>query len=92
MKYIITESQLPIFLRRRFTNEDLMSLIKIVSYMIEEVGVMPDDAIYDAVRQLIKGKKFSDIDEFGHEHSYWNSYLMYEEPLVAFVKSKLGLE
>ena len=92
MRYIISESQLPIFLRRRFTNEELMSLIKIVNYMIEEVDIIPDDAIYDAVRQFIKEKRFSDIDEFGDEHSYWSSYLKYEEPLVAFVKSSLGLE
>lgn len=92
MKLIISESQHLKFLRRRFSTEDLEYLIKNVYHMIEDEGVMADMAIYDNVRQLIKSYQFSDIDEFGNDQSYWNSYLVYEKPLVSFVKSQLGLK
>lgn len=92
MKLIISESQHLNFLRRRFSTEDLEYLIKNVYHMIEDEGIIPEMAIYDCVRELIKSKKFSDIDEFGDELSYWYSYLVYEKPLVSFVVSQLGLK
>lgn len=89
MKYLITKTQLSLFLRRRFSPEELNQLLDDVKDLIDEQGII---AVYDAVRELIKSRKFSDIDEFGNEDSYWRSYLAYEKPLVAFVKSELGFD
>ena len=90
MNVQITDKQLTTFLRRRFSLEDLIWIVNDVKEMIDE-GESVDTAVYDGIREFVKSKKFSDIDEFGDEQSYWNSYLMYERPLVAFVKSQLNL-
>ncbi len=69
--------------------EDLEQIVNEVKGSIEQ-GDSLDDALYDGIRQLIKSKKFNDIDEFGDDESYWNSYLKYEKELLAYVKSKLN--
>ena len=86
----INESNIPWF-RRRFDIDELNILINDVNELIE-YGTDPETAVYDAVREFIKERKFSDIDEFGDDSSYWESYLMYEKPLVKYVKEKLGYE
>jgi hypothetical protein len=91
MDYILTESQVLNFLRRRFSYEDLLWIVNDVQEMIDE-GESVDTAVYDGIRDFIKSKKFTEIDEFGDDQSYWDSYLKYETPLVAFVKSELGLD
>ena len=79
------------FLRRRFTNEDLKLIVDYVKDMIDG-GVSVESATYDGIiRDFIKNKRFSDIDEFGTEQSYWDSYLKYEKALDSYVKTKLGL-
>lgn len=90
MKYIVTEPQVSIFLKRRFSPDDLSWIVNDVKEMIDE-GESVDTAVYDGIREFIKSKKFFDIDEFGDDESYWDSYLKYERPLVAYVKHKLGL-
>jgi hypothetical protein len=90
MKYVITKPQLSIFLKRRFSHEDLLWLVNDVKKMIDQ-GFGVESAVYDGIRQFIKSGELNDIDEFGNEQSYWDSYLKYETPLVAFVKSELGL-
>jgi hypothetical protein len=90
MKYVITKPQLSIFLKRRFSHEDLLWLVNDVKKMIDQ-GFGVESAVYDGIRQFIKSGEFYDIDEFGNEQSYWDSYLKYETPLVAFVKSELSL-
>lgn len=92
MKYIVTEPQVSIFLRRRFSPEELDSLIDDARELIEDGGIMEIMGVYDAVREFIKSKKFSDIDEFGDDDSYWDSYLKYEKALAAYVRHKLGLK
>ena len=76
--------------KRRFDIDELDDLIKDIKDQIEE-GESLHTAIYDTVREFIKKGKFSDIDEFGTDVSYWESYLKYERPLVKYVKEKLGL-
>ena len=88
----MTEPQILLFLRRRFSPEDLQTLIDDAKELIEDGGVMEIIAVYDAVREFIKSRKFPDIDEYGDDNSYWRSYITYEKPLVAFVKSQLGLK
>jgi hypothetical protein len=88
---IVNEEQIMRFLRRRFSYDDLIWIVNDVQEMIDE-GESVDTAVYDGIRDFIKSKKFSDIDEFGDDQSYWDSYLRYERPLVSYVKMKLGLE
>jgi hypothetical protein len=90
MNVIVTEPQLNLFLRRRFSPEELKWLVNHIKEWIDE-GESVDSAIYDSIRQFIKREKQPDIDEFGDEQSYWDSYLKYETPLVAYVKYKLDL-
>ena len=91
MKYIISEPRLSMFLRRRFSPEDLLWIVNDVKEMIDE-GYGVESAVYDGIRDFIKSKKFTEIDEFGDDQSYWDSYLAFERPLVSYVKMKLGLE
>ena len=91
MNVIVTEPQLNLFLRRRFSPEDLEWIVNDVKELID-FGESKDTAVYDGIREFIKSKKFSDIDEFGDDESYWDSYLKYERPLVSYVKSKLNLD
>lgn len=87
----MTEPQILLFLRRRFSLGELESLVTYIKELVEN-GETIDNAVYDGVRAFIKSGKFSDIDEYGDDDSYWRSYLTYEKPLVTFVKSQLGLE
>ena len=91
MDIIVSEEQIRTFLKRRFSPDDLMWIINEVQEMIDK-GESVDTALYDGVRQFIKSKKFTEIDEFGDDQSYWDSYLAFERPLVSYVKMKLGLE
>ena len=91
MDVIVKEEQIINFLRRRFSYGDLMWIVNDVQEMIDE-GESVDTAVYDGIREFIKSKKFTEIDEFGDDDSYWDSYLKYEIPLVSYVKMKLGIE
>ena len=84
------ETELPVFVRRRFSPEDLDWLVNDVKEMIDD-GESLDTAIYDGTREFIKSRKFTDIDEFGPDEDYWISYLKYEKPLVDYVKKKLRI-
>jgi acyl-[acyl carrier protein]--UDP-N-acetylglucosamine O-acyltransferase len=86
-----TDKNSHMFVRRRFDTDELDNLIKDVKELVE-YGTDIESAIYDAAREFIKEKRFSDIDEFGNEESYWKSYLRYEEPLIKYIKEKLGYE
>ena len=90
MKYIISEPRLSMFLRRRFSPEDLLWIVNDVREMIDE-GYGVESAVYDGIRDFIKSKKFTEIDEFGDDQSYWDSYLKYERPLVSYVKMKFRI-
>lgn len=90
-KVLREETEIPLFAKRRFSPEDLEWLANDVKEMIDD-GESLDTAIYDGVREFIKSKKFSDIDEFGPEAAYWESYLKYERPLVGYVKNKLNIQ
>ena len=90
-KVLKEETEIPLFAKRRFSPEDLEWLANDVKEMIDD-GESLDTAIYDGVRDFIKSRKFSDIDEFGPEAAYWESYLKYERPLVGYVKNKLNIQ
>ena len=84
------ETELPIFIRRRVTGDDLEWLVNDVKELID-YGESLDTAIYDGTREFIKSRKFPDIYEFGPDADYWESYLRYERPLVDYVKKKLKI-
>ena len=84
------ETEVPAFLIRRFSSEDLDWLVNDVKELID-YGESLDTAIYDGTREFIKSRKFADIDEFGPEADYWESYLRYEKPIVDYVKKKLRI-
>jgi hypothetical protein len=84
----VNETLTPWF-RRRFDIDELDDLVKDVKDQVEE-GQTMIDAIYDTVRQFIATKQFNDIDNAGTEQEYWDSYLVYEKPLVKFVKERLS--
>ena len=90
MKYIISEPRLSMFLRRRFSAEDLLWIVNDVKKMIDQ-GYNVDTALYGAIREFVRSG-FADIDEFGYEQSYWDSYLKYEDALIPYVKFQLGLD
>jgi len=48
MKYIISEPRLSMFLRRRFSYEDLLWIVNEVKEMIDE-GESVDTAVYDGI-------------------------------------------
>jgi len=91
MEIIISKQQLQTFLKRRFSSDDLMWILKNVKLLIDD-GESADAAVYEEIRNLIASKKFLDINDSGTEQDYWDSYLKYETPLVAYVKSELGIE
>ena len=84
------ETEVPAFLIRRFSSEDLDWLVNDVKELID-YGESLDTAIYDGTREFIKSRKFPDIYEFGPEADYWESYLRYERPIVDYVKKKLRI-
>jgi hypothetical protein len=83
------ETEIPLFIRRRFTLEDLEWLVNDVKDLINN-GHDKTDAIYDTVRQYVAGSSFK-FPEWS-EQEYWDSYLEVEKPLVDYVKNKLGLK
>ena len=91
MEYVLTDKQLKTFLRRRFTPDELNEMINSVKEQIDE-GESVDTAVYDTIRHYIAIKKFEEINTQGTEQEYWDSYLIFETPLVYFIKSSLGLD
>ena len=83
------EANLPVFLKRRFGKDELDDLIKDIKDQIEE-GESLDTAIYDTIRQFVATKNFNDMVDSGTEQQYWDSYLVYEKPLVKYVKERLN--
>jgi hypothetical protein len=90
VKKKLTESTISPWVKRRFDIEELTDLVSDVKSLIDS-GYDKIDAIYDTVRQLIATKQFNDINDDGTEREYWDSYLRYEEPLIKYVKVKLGI-
>jgi len=89
MDVIVSESQLHMFLKRRFSPSDLNDLMDYVK-LLSDKGWDKENLVYDAVRDFLNDKKLSDIDYHGDDDSYWSSYLKYETPLVAYVNFKLS--
>ena len=86
------ETELPLFIRRRFNHKDLDQLINDVEDAILRYGNDKhiDDAIYDEVRGFIT--EFVDYEDWHNmnDNKYWDTWLKYETPLVNYVKHILN--
>ncbi len=81
------ETELPLYIRRRVSMEELDDLVLDVKDLIDS-NYDKTDAIYDTVRQFVATKKeFKFNDET--EQVYWDSYIEVEKPLVKYVKTNL---
>ena len=87
MMGVINETNLPISIRRRFTKDDLDSLVYDVKDLIDS-GIDKTDAIYDTIRQYIASTRSFKFPE-STEQEYWDSYVEVEKPLVDYVKEHL---
>lgn len=86
-RIIKEETELPLYVRRRVSMEELDDLVLNVKDLIDS-NYDKTDAIYDTVRQFVTTKKeFKFNDET--EQGYWDSYIEVEEPLVNYVKTNL---
>ena len=84
MNILISEPQLSLLLRRRFSADDLSWIVNDVEHKIEEEGIMKEMAIYGTISQFIE-ERFPNLET----HS---DYKALEAPLTVFIKSKLGLD
>ena len=83
------ETELPLYIRRRVSLEELDDLVLDVKSLIDS-DYDKIDAIYDTVRQFvanIKSFKFNNETE----RQYWDSYIEIEKPLINYVKKKLRM-
>ena len=81
------ETELPIYIRRRVSLEELDDLVLDVKSSID-AGYNKTASIYDTITQFIASKKeFKFNNET--EQGYWDSYIEVEEPLVNYVKTNL---
>ena len=91
-KVLREETEVPLFIRRRFKKEDLDQLINNVEHAILRYGEdNVEDAIYEKVREFIT--EFVDYEDWYsmNDNKYWDTYLKYERPLVNYVETKLNL-
>jgi predicted solute-binding protein len=86
-KVLKEETELPLFIRRRVSMEELDDLVDDVKSSID-VGYDKTASIYDTITQFIASKKTFKFNN-ETEQGYWDSYIEVEEPLVNYVKSKL---
>lgn len=92
MEYIVTRPQLTSFLKRRFSIDELNELLITIKHKIDDEGVMQDMVIYNEIRNLVASKMKQYLNDTGIEQDFWDSYLVFETPLVEFVKSSLNLK
>ena len=85
------ETELPLYIRRRVSLEELDDLVLDVKSLINS-DYDKINTIYDTVRQFIASKKYFEKNtETETEQEYWDLYLTMEKPLVNYVKTKLNI-
>ena len=81
------ETELPLFIRRRVSMEELDDLIVDIKNLIDN-GWSKTDAIYASLEEFITYKPSFKL--YGEtEDEYWDSYEKFETPLANYVKSIL---
>ena len=76
-KILKEETELPLYIRRRVSLEDLDDLVFDVKSLIDS-DYHKIDAIYDTVRQFIASKKTFKFNN-QTEQQYWDSYVKIEK-------------
>ena len=89
----LQETKLPLFVRRRFSEEDIDELISNVKFSIPKYGYNTniDDVIYDEVREFMMDKSdFGYHGRFRNDltgNEYFDQLSKFEEPLRDYVRS-----
>jgi hypothetical protein len=78
------ESKKHLFVRRRFTQEELDRLMNNITTSVSN-GHDFEDEIYNQIRVLLNDKKPKDLDD---ESQYWSRYVKYEMTLGNYIRSK----
>ena len=92
MKYIITESQLDTFLRRRFSMDKLEKLKDDYNYAMDEEDFEDsadrEDYIYALIDDFISRKKFDEFSQSTNDDEFHETHGKYIRALLKFLHSK----
>jgi len=91
MKYLITESQLESFLRRRFTMDELEGLKNDYDYAMDdedfEDSADRDDHIYGLIEDFIDRHRREEFLQYGNETEFYEKRSQYIRALLKFLHS-----
>ena len=91
MKYIITESQLDTFLRRRFSMDELERLKNDYNYAMYEEDFEDssdrDDHIYGLIEDFIERNRGEEFSQYGNEPEFYEKRAHYVRALLNFLHS-----
>ena len=91
MKYIITESQLDTFLRRRFTMDELEGLKNDYNYAMDEEDFEDssdrDDHIYGLIEDFIDRNRGEEFSQYDNEPEFYEKRSHYVRALLKFLHS-----
>lgn len=91
MKYIITESQLDTFLRRRFTMDELEGLKNDYNYIMDDEdfddSADRDDRIYDLVENFIDSHRGEEFSQYHNDDEFYMERSHYIKALLKFLHS-----
>ena len=89
MKYLITESQLESFLRRRFTMDELESLRDDYNYIMDEEDFEDsadrDDRIYGLIEDFIDNHKSDEFFQYGDDTEFYEKRAQYIRALLKYL-------
>ena len=93
MKYLITESQLDMFLLRRFSIDELKKLKNDYNYAMDEEdfedSVDRDDHIYGLIEDFIDRHKGEEFFQYGNDTVFYEKRSEYIRTLLKFLHSDL---
>jgi len=93
MKYIITESQLDIFLLRRFSIDELKKLKNDYNYAMDDADFEDsadrDDHIYGLIEDFIDRHKSEEFFQYGNDAVFYEKRSDYIRALLKFLHSDL---
>jgi hypothetical protein len=91
MKYIITETQLDIFLLRRFSIDELKALKDDYNYAMDdedfEDSADRDDHIYGLIEDFIDRHRREEFLQYGNETEFYEKRSQYIRALLKFLHS-----
>ena len=93
MKYLITESQLDMFLLRRFSIDELKELKNDYNYAMDnedfEDSADRDDHIYGLIEDFIDRHKGEEFFQYGNDTVFYEKRSEYIRVLLKFLHSDL---